>query len=357
MKIRFSFALRLLLPYLFITALFLLVFFRVRDNPDPVLTLLSACGVIFTPLLGLIQVFSLRRPFNRIRLILTQLTRGQLPAKTASGSRAEIGELEQNLGLHVERLRSLALFARSLASGKYSNKIEMLHSDDEMGSALQTLKDSLLLKRKESESRRRDEENRNWASQGLAKFSKLFRETEDDLSELAKELIKELVAYTVADVGALFIAESDGSEQAILKLFGSYAFDREKFIDQSYEFGEGLVGRAALEKDMIYITDLPPGYMSIRSGLGEDVPSSLLLIPVILDDSVLGVIELASLGEIPAFQAGFIQQLADALATTIARVLINEKNMDLLEQSRKQSEELEAQEKLQEEIDRLKKKT
>jgi len=150
----------------------------------------------------------------------------------------------------------------------------------------------------------------------------------------------------------------------VLVLSGSYAFDREKFSRQSFEFGEGLVGRAALEKDMIYIDDLPPGYMKIRSGLGENAPSSLLLIPVILDNKVLGVIEMASLGEIPDYQAHFMRQLADALASTLAKVKANLQNRKLFEQSRKQAEELASQEqayirreeRLQKEIDRLKKK-
>lgn len=196
--------------------------------------------------------------------------------------------------------------------------------------------------RKEGESRRRDEENRTWAAHGLAKFSKLFQEAEDDLQALSRKLMKELVDYTEADVGALFIV-SEG-EAPELQLTGSYAFDREKFVHKSFELGEGLVGRAALEKDIIYVNDLPQGYMKIRSGLGEDLPASLLLVPVILDNNVLGVIELGSLGEIPAFQAGFIQQLADAMATTIAKVKANQKNRELFEQSSLQAEELASQE-------------
>ncbi len=165
---------------------------------------------------------------------------------------------------------------------------------------------------KDSESRRREEENRTWSAQGLAKFSSLFREAEDNLHDLSRVLMKELVGYTDADVGALFITmdeEGDGEQQ--LELFGSYAFDREKYVHRSFQFGEGLVGRSALEKEVIYITDLPPDYVKIRSGLGEDVPSSILLIPVMLDNNVLGVIEMASLGEIPKHQIEFIRQLGD----------------------------------------------
>ena len=101
-----------------------------------------------------------------------------------------------------------------------------------------------------------------------------------------------------------------------------------------------------MEKDIIYITDLPPDYIKIRSGLGEDVPSSILLIPVMLDRNVLGVIELASLGEMPEHQIEFIRQLSDALATTLAKVKANLQNRMLFEQTKKQAEELASQEKV-----------
>jgi GAF domain-containing protein len=198
---------------------------------------------------------------------------------------------------------------------------------------------------KDSESRRREEEHRTWTAQGLAMFSTLFREVEDNLEDLSRALLKELVHYTEADVGALFIArEEEDGEGKFLEVCGSYAFDREKFIHRSFRFGEGLTGRAAVEREAIYITDLPPDYMKIRSGLGEDKPSSILLVPVMLDNQVLGVIELASLGEIPSHQVDFVCQLAEALATTLAKVQANLRTKILFEQSRIQAKELASQE-------------
>lgn len=104
------------------------------------------------------------------------------------------------------------------------------------------------------------------------------------------------------------------------------------------------VGR--LWKKRSYITDLPPDYMKIRSGLGEDVPSSILLFPVMLDNNILGVLELASLGEIPEHQIEFVRQLGDALATTLAKVKANLQTKKLFGQTKKQAEELTSQEKV-----------
>lgn len=365
MKFRFSFSLKILLPYLFIAALFFVIFISERKSGHMQVSLVSASGMVVSILFGILHVYWIRRPLQRIIDIVIQLTRGKMPSFTASSSNDEIGEVERELGKLVENLNALTRFAGSMAKGDFSGKYEKLGADDEIGEALLSLKGNLMDSQKESESRRREEENRTWTANGLAKFSKLFREAEDDLQKLSGELMRELVVYTEADVGALFISDEKEGQKPELVLSGSYAFDREKFTQKSYEFGEGLVGRTAMEKDLIYINELPQTYMKIRSGLGEDIPSSLLLIPVILDNKVLGVIEMASLGEIPAYQAEFMRQLADALASTLAKVKANLQNRVLFEQSRKQAEELASQEQayirreeeLQKEIDRLKKKS
>ena len=346
MKFRFSFTIKIFLPYLVIASLFLVLFVSEMDQGHPLVIGLSAAGIAVSILLGVIHVFWLKRPLYRIRDLVVQLSRGNMPSFSASKASDEIGDLERNLEKHVNNLQSLTRFSRAMATGDFTGKYEKLSGEDEIGEALLSLKGSLMDSLKETEARRQEEEKRTWTAHGLAKFSKLFMEAEDNLQELSVELMKELVAYTEADVGALFIANEAEGQDPELELAGSYAFDREKYIHQSFEFGEGLVGRAALEKEVIYVTDLPPEYIKIRSGLGEDVPSSILLVPVLLDNNVLGVIELASLGEMPAHQVAFIQQLGDALATTLAKVKANLKNRELFEQTKKQAEALSSQEKV-----------
>jgi methyl-accepting chemotaxis protein len=346
MKFRVSFAFKIIIPYLVIASLFLVIFFNEMNSDHMLVTGLSAAGVAASVLLAVIHVFWLKRPLYRIRDLVVQLTRGNMPGFSASKVLDEIGDLERNLEKHVGYLQSLTRFTRAMASGDFSGKFEKLSAEDEIGEALLSLKESLEASLKESESRRGEEENRTWTAHGLAKFSKLFREAEDDLQELSQELMRELVAYTEADVGVLFISNEREDKPPELVLTGSYAFDREKFIQRAFEFGESLVGRAAMEKEVIHITDLPPDYMKIRSGLGEDVPSSVVLVPVMLDNNVLGVIELASLGEMPSYQIEFIRQLGDALATTLAKVKANLRNRQLFEQTKNQAEALSSQEKV-----------
>lgn len=347
MKVRFSFSFKILLPYLVLIILFFLILLEALQEEQKTMVFLSLAGMAASLLCGILHHNWLKKPLSRVSRHLEQLTRGSIPLIRESSASDEIGELERSLGLHVAHLKDIAAFTRSVATGNFSEDYEKLSSEDELGDALNMLKASLMDSINESEERRKEEENQTWTAQGLAKFSTLFREAEDNLKDLSTQLMKELVNYTEADVGALFITMDEEDEgESSLAMSGTFAFDREKEIHRSFRFGEGLVGRAAVEKELIYVSELPPDYLKIRSGLGEDMPSSILLVPVLLDQQVMGVMELASLGEIPAHQIEFIRQVADALATTLAKVKANLQNRKLFEQTKKQAEALASQEKV-----------
>ena len=348
-----------------LAGLFFAVLLIASDRGHTTIAWISVAGIVTSLALGILQYNGLRIRMGRVRKVFSELRLGSIPTFRVPEMNDESGDLERELAEHISRLRSMTDFARAMASGDFTGRLKSLGKEDEMGDALLSLNKSMMEAMKESDDRRREEENRTWSAEGLARFSSLFREAEDNLHELSRQMIRELVNYTEADVGALFLSvDENGEETGQLAMYGSYAFDREKYIEKRFQFGEGLVGRAALEKDVISITDLPPDYIRIRSGLGEGVPSSILLVPVMVDNNVLGVIELASLGEFPAYQVEFIRQLSDVLAITLAKVTANLQTRRLFEQTKQQAEALASQEavfrqdmlKLEQKIEALKKK-
>ncbi len=78
-------------------------------------------------------------------------------------------------------------------------------------------------------------------------------------------------------------------------MIASYGYQQRKSISNTFDFGEGLVGQAAVERKSILITEAPTDYISITSGLGSAVPGSIIVMPILFEEQVLGVIELASL--------------------------------------------------------------
>ncbi|WP_338239325.1 GAF domain-containing protein [Persicobacter diffluens] len=151
--------------------------------------------------------------------------------------------------------------------------------------------------------------------------------------------LKNIISHTDASMGGLYIIERDEGEN-ILKLSAAYAFGRQKYLDQKIEIGEGLIGQAYLEKQPIFMTDIPEDYLKIRSGLGDASPRSLLIYPMLLHDRVIGILELASFHVLDDFKMDFIRQVGESLASHIEMVRYAEQTALLLQETQEKEEEL-----------------
>ena len=104
------------------------------------------------------------------------------------------------------------------------------------------------------------------------------------------------------------------------------------------------MGRCYQEQEKIFLTDIPNDYIKITSGLGDDNPSCLLLIPLAYNNQIYGIIEIASFNVYRDFEIEFIERIAENIAATISSVKANIQTAMLLEQSQQQAEEMSSQE-------------
>jgi PAS domain S-box-containing protein len=188
------------------------------------------------------------------------------------------------------------------------------------------------------------EQERNWTAEGLAKFVYILRANNEEISALGDKIITNLVKYVNANQGGLFVRNDADEKHPYLELVSCYAYDRKKYVEKKIQPGQSLVGQAYLEKDTIHITEVPEDYVTITSGLGLANPKSILIVPLKVNDQVLGIVELASFHQFHKYQIEFIEKLGESIASTISNAKVNERTKKLLEDSQEQSEHMRAQE-------------
>ncbi|MDX2196558.1 MAG: GAF domain-containing protein, partial [Cytophagales bacterium] len=229
-------------------------------------------------------------------------------------------------------------FIKEIKNGNFNIDISKNLSDNELGVELLSMK---LHFDKVST----DEKIRNWFNTGLATFSDILRNKSSlNLKELSDDILSNLVKYISANQGAIFVIENDNNDAEHLRMIACYAYNRKKYLDKRFELGEGLAGQCVLEKEPIYLKEIPEDFVNITSGLGEATPRSVFICPLIINERIFGVIELASLTEFKPHHIDFINKLSENVAACIKNVRDSEQTNTLLNESRQQAEELRAQE-------------
>jgi len=164
----------------------------------------------------------------------------------------------------------------------------------------------------------------------------------NDLDMLSDQTIAYLVRKVENVVqGAFYLVEGEAEEDKIIRMKASFAYNRKKNLHAEFRFAQGLIGQAAIEKDIIMRTEIPDDYLTITSGLlGEKKPRTLIISPLISNDTVYGVIELASFHKFSQLQYNLVKELSKIIGRTIANVKTNHITYQLLKESERMSSEL-----------------
>jgi PAS domain-containing protein len=280
---------------------------------------------------------SITKPIIFINSIISKLGKGELPTdEKMKFTNDEVGEMADAVMTLVNGLKSTSYFAESIGKGAYDANYVPLSEKDVLGNALIEMRDNL---KKVSD----EDKKRNWATEGMAKFGEILRKNNDNIARLSDEIISNLIKYLKANQGGLYIVNND-NDQPYLSLSACYAWDKKKYLEQKVYEGDGLTGQAWIEKDLIYLTEVPNDYVKITSGLGEANPSSILIVPLKVNDEVYGVLEIASFNIFEDYEIQFVEKVAESIASTISSVKINERTQRLLEESQEMTEQMRSQE-------------
>ena len=284
------------------------------------------------------------KPIIIIKNVLILLGKGMMPNRQIKERNDEIGEMAAALNALIRGLKETTDFALEIGKRNFDSSFVPLSDEDDLGNGLLEMRTNLKHATEEEVRRKKEDDQRNWASQGIAKFSDILRHNNDNIEKLTYDVISNLVKYCDANQGGLFIVNDDNEDDHFVEMAAAYAFDRKKFLENRIDIGVGLIGRSVQESETIYITDIPDDYITITSGLGDDNPKSILIVPLVINDNVYGVIEMASFRGFEKYQIEFIEKIGENIASSLSSVKVNIRTAELLERTRQQAEEMRAQE-------------
>jgi len=267
---------------------------------------------------------------------------GQARVPGAAGTWKDLTDNVNQLAANLTtQVRAIAEVATAVTKGDLTRSIkveaqgEVASLKDNINEMIRNLKDTTL---KNSE--------QDWLKTNLAKFSRMLQ-GQKDLLTVGRLILSELAPVVTAQHAVFYIMNTT-NDMPRLSLLASYAHQQDGAVTTEFKLGEALVGQCAFEKQKILLTNIPPDYVRISSGLGDAPPANIIVLPIIFEGQVKAVLELASFERFNPTHQAFLDQLTESIGIVLNTIEANMLTEDLLKQSQSLARELQSrQEELQ----------
>jgi len=265
---------------------------------------------------------------------------GQANVPGASGTwkdlTGNVNLLADNL---TNQVRAIAEVATAVTKGDLTRSIQVEARGEvaELKDNINTMIDNLRLTTDRNT-------EQDWLKTNLARFTGMLQ-GQRDLATVGRMLLSELAPLVNAQQGVIYQMGGDSAiSEANLVLLSTFADTPEGYL-REVRVGEGLVGQCAADKRRMLITELPKRTAPIRSGLFQAVPKNVIVLPVLFEDRVKAVIELASLSAFTASHLSFLEQLTSSIGIVLNSIEATMQTEGLLKQSQQLATELQTQQK------------
>ncbi|MFZ5475526.1 MAG: HAMP domain-containing protein [Myxococcota bacterium] len=262
---------------------------------------------------------------------------GQARVPGASGTWRDLTDNVNQLAANLTtQVRAIAEVATAVTTGDLSRSITV-----EAQGEVAALKDNINTMIRNLRDTTQKNTQQDWLKTNLARFSRLLQGQRDHV-EVARMILSELAPVVGAQHGAFYAAYA-GTGEPLLRLLASYAFRARTGVPMQFHFGDGLVGQCAVERTRVLLTNVPGDYIRVRSGLGDAKPSTIIVLPVLFENQVMAVIELASFNQFSEIHLSFLDQVAESIGIVMNNIAASMRTEELLKQSQSLTRELQAQ--------------
>jgi signal transduction histidine kinase/HAMP domain-containing protein/ActR/RegA family two-component response regulator len=246
-----------------------------------------------------------------------------------------VNQLAANL---TNQVRAIADVATAVTEGDLTRQVGV-----EASGEVAVLKDKLNEMIRNLRETTRQNTEQDWLKTNLARFTRMLQ-GQRDLATVSNMILSELAPLVSAQHGVFYVLASmeDGGDEPVLRYQAGYGYKERKHLANQFRLGEGLVGQCAQEKQRILLTDVPGDYVRINSGLGDCPPLNIIVLPILFEDSVRAVVELASFNRFSPTHQAFLDQLTESIGLVLNTIEANTLTETLLEQSQSQAQELQS---------------
>ncbi len=307
-----------------------------------------ASTIILSVTLIFISIYFTKKIEKTLNL-LESLSKGIIPKEKYSEEDLKKQNPEADVKL-INNFKRLQDFTEKLKKHNYSANYKPWSEYDIIGENLISLNNHLRKNKEKAIEKAEEQERLVWMNEGMAKFIEILKYQVIEIKDLAYKIISQIVEYIGANEGGFFIIKEDeGKDNKYLELLAAYAMHKEKLINRKVELGVGLVGRVALEKKTLFLTEIPDSYSKISTALGQGKPKSIVVLPLIFSDEIIGVIELASFKVLSDLQLEFLERISENISANLAMWRASQQTAELLQETREQTRVQKKQQKTLEE--------
>jgi signal transduction histidine kinase/DNA-binding response OmpR family regulator/HPt (histidine-containing phosphotransfer) domain-containing protein/HAMP domain-containing protein len=230
----------------------------------------------------------------------------------------------------VEPIRALDASVKTIAAGDYAKEVPFTTATDETGGLARSVE---VLKQGAAA---RDEQR--WVKSSAAKLTGELQDA-SSLSQFGQRLLSGLVPSLGGGVAACYVFEESSGQ---LRRTAAYGLADTTDAD-GFSIGQGLIGQCARERKVVTLTDLPPDYLRISSGLGSASPIQSVALPLLSQDKLLGAVEIASFRAFDSKEQALLDELLPVVALSLEVLQRNLRTQELLTQTQEQARQLTAQ--------------
>jgi signal transduction histidine kinase/HAMP domain-containing protein/ActR/RegA family two-component response regulator len=261
---------------------------------------------------------------------------GQAEVEGLSGTWKRLTENVNELAGNLTRqVRAIAEVTSAVATGDLTRSIsveaqgEVAELKDNINAMVQSLRETT-----------KANQEQYWLKTNLARIAGLLQ-GHRDLATVAELIMDELIPLVGAQHGTFFITE-DTEDGPVLRLIAGYGLRVDIRAPSQFRLGQSLIGQVAKTRKPIIVTDAPPDYVKISSGLGEGAPVNLIVLPIVFEGQVMGVIEAGSFSRFTQVHQDFLEQLMETIGVNVNTIIVNSKTDHLLQESQRLATELQA---------------